>query len=158
MTDWLVDLSIELTDLEDNLVAELRGDTLFIDINAAGNGWFIDPVLIAQLTQTMSANDSAVANSTDSLPAILSLENALIDSVTSHDLDGKDNASLPVETNAETYPVASTNSQNSTDQSADQIDTEQIRNLSLPASSTDGQSSAGHNDTQTSQQNNKLLQ
>ena len=38
-TEVLADLKVELVDLEGDLVAEIRGDTLYIDVDAAGNGW-----------------------------------------------------------------------------------------------------------------------
>ena len=43
------DLNIEVTDLQDGLVAVLRGDTLYVDADAGGYGWFVDPVLLARL-------------------------------------------------------------------------------------------------------------
>ena len=94
--DWLGHLDIQVADLSGDLVAELRGDTLLIDSNAAGKGWFIDPVLLAKLTQT--ADVQAIAES-DPVVAVhqtnaeLPLTNSLLDAESHTPVTGDEDAS-----------------------------------------------------------------
>ena len=48
-------LGIQLADLEGDLVAEIRGGTLFVDVDAAGNGWDVDPAFPAHLAEAADA-------------------------------------------------------------------------------------------------------
>src|SRR3990172_2762783 len=118
LAGWLDNLSIQVADLEGDLVAELRGDTLFIDINAAGNGWFIDPVLLASLTQVTDVHASVETGSVvaeHQTNYALSLANTLLDSE-SHPSVGKDEASPIVTADDEdAYTMPSANSHSAGD-------------------------------------------
>ena len=48
---WLGGLTIVLTDLEGDNIAEVRGQTLYIDFDAAGLGWTVAPELFEALTR-----------------------------------------------------------------------------------------------------------
>ncbi|MCZ6771785.1 MAG: hypothetical protein O7G83_07330, partial [Proteobacteria bacterium] len=66
-TTWLGSLTIELANLDGDKVAELRDGILYIDVDAAGRGWFVAPEVFEALTRSdnnstalLTGNDSSV--------------------------------------------------------------------------------------------------
>jgi hypothetical protein len=161
LADWLAELSIELADLEGDLLAELRGDTLFIDIDAAGHGWYIDPTLLPQTTQPEASDDSAKADFISSFTAVQPAFNSSINAADRHDSAGENEASVAAATDPETYPIVPPGSHNSSamaEQEAAETDTDQGQKSLLPANFSDSQSSTGDDDNQVSEPTDDLLQ
>ena len=100
----LTDLSIELTDLEDDLVAKIQGDTIFIDVNAAGNGWYIDPLMLAQLLA--EADQAQAENSSDGASTNYSATSSVLPADNMHS-NSDDNGNFDTEDEATPLPQSS---------------------------------------------------
>jgi len=63
LADRLGDLTIQVADLADGVIAKIQGNVILIDITAAGHGWFLDSLYqqISDVRETQLSVDGGVA-------------------------------------------------------------------------------------------------
>lgn len=168
LSNWISNLNIELVDLDGDTVAELNGNTLFIDINAAGNGWYIDSLLLEQLVQLIEGEAQGISPSSShdgAQNASHSDTSTLIDeAANNHETETDDNLSILSDTDAQVYGYQSDDA-HELDQNDDKAATHNENNSSSIAISgpvatgppSDSVRESGNNES-SSQQNDNLLQ
>ncbi|MDT8388669.1 MAG: matrixin family metalloprotease, partial [Thiogranum sp.] len=93
LAGWLAGVTIEMADLDGDLIAELRGQTLYIDLTAAGQGWSVDPGALADLLQA-TAVEAADGGQTAVSDSGAAADSAAVPVLPVGDMPGSERAEL----------------------------------------------------------------